>query len=263
MQDYIKLEQTLHQVCQILAKLNRSLLEERDDDSHTNLRLDLLHKRILGQPFVALGRVLYFGLDLDNLEIGLYSGLRNSLFTLSLEGKNLSELENQLAHRLSEYPIALSDWQVPMHYKIPEYSNKKEAPKINPYLINKWFQARRLADEAGHYLNSTFNTDSPMRIWPHHFDSGLYLELPNNRGLGFGLAMADQLIPLPYFYATYSSFEGNKAFTLSPTAPWHFHQSNTWEGMVYPIDDQFLDSLTSQKHNLSNFLKESIAWYGL
>jgi len=140
---------------------------------------------------------------------------------------------------------------------------QKKALTFESELMDKWINVRSLASEVSLYLTSSLNTNNSMRIWPHHFDSGLYIELPHQQGLGFGLGVADELFPQPYFYATHSDFQGNKNFNLTPSAPWHFHKSSSWEGMVYPIDKQFFTSYHLQKSRLLQFIKETIIWYGL
>jgi len=44
--NYPQADQLLHELSQLLAKFNRSYLPKKEDDSHTNLGVDFLSKRI-------------------------------------------------------------------------------------------------------------------------------------------------------------------------------------------------------------------------
>jgi len=46
MQEYIKVDQYLHQLVQVIAKANRTFVQEKEDDSHTNLYFDSLGEKI-------------------------------------------------------------------------------------------------------------------------------------------------------------------------------------------------------------------------
>ena len=57
-------------------------------------------------------------------------------------------------------------------------------------------------------LNHFLQTNVEARIWPHHFDTGIYAMPNEDIGLGFGLAMNDGLVGEPYFYLAAYKSEG-------------------------------------------------------
>ena len=63
--------------------------------------------------------------------------------------------------------------------------------------------------------------NSEVRIWPHHFDTGIYLEVNSKLGIGFGWAMADKMIDQPYFYFTPYGLNGHKLLTENLEDPEH------------------------------------------
>jgi hypothetical protein len=46
-----------------------------------------------------------------------------------------------------------------------------------------------------------YKLESPIRVWPHHFDLGIYASIKNGLDFGAGLAIADTLVDGLYFYA--------------------------------------------------------------
>ncbi len=72
MQAYIKTDRQLHWLSQVIAKINRTYVPKKNDDSHTNLYFDNLGKRITGRwidrSLITLHDVSVFNSDMEELE---------------------------------------------------------------------------------------------------------------------------------------------------------------------------------------------------
>jgi hypothetical protein len=72
--------------------------------------------------------------------------------------------------------------------------------KPNELELENWIRIRAQANQACFQFLGHVQKQAEVRIWPHHFDTGVYLEFNAQVGIGFGLAIADSMIDKPYYY---------------------------------------------------------------
>ena len=65
---------------------------------------------------------------------------------------------------------------------------------INRHLLDEWMEWRTLGNEACKKILKILNVEGNIRIWPHHFDTGIYVAANLNLNIGFGFAMEDELV---------------------------------------------------------------------
>ena len=202
MHSYTSTDQLLHLLCQTIAKVNKAKVPEKADDSHTNLYFDPVSKRILGRWFSgADGQRLIMALNLKKFRFEYLTDDFRVLSSTKIAGRTLAETEVKLAQKLTAKGGLSQPLSGKMHYDIPHYSFAEEVIRrpLNKNIAN-WCYYRQLANAACYRLMGYLQTEGEARIWPHHFDTGIYVQ-PNDRlGVGFGLAMADDMIDKPYFY---------------------------------------------------------------
>ena len=52
-------------------------------------------------------------------------------------------------------------------------------------------------------INEDYNLNASIRIWPHHFDTGIYSAIPDSDiTIGLGLAIPDSVCDAHYLYIT-------------------------------------------------------------
>ncbi len=203
MQEYNSTDQHIHLLCQPIAKLNRTYVTKKEDDSHTNLFFDSVNNRIFGrwvetnQGFVVLAL---------NLETQEYEWLTKSLHQISTHnvvGKTIEEIEIDTEQLLDSKGQSIAGFRKPLHFDIPDYSFKEEPFKpFNKVGLSEWKEYRRLANSMCSSVLGMLQADGEARIWPHHFDTGIYIEQTSSLGIGYGLATFDGMLDSAYFYVS-------------------------------------------------------------
>ena len=73
---------------------------------------------------------------------------------------------------------------------------------------------RVLAEKVIQKIKEAFNLNTACRVWPHHFDTGIYAQMPNSEiTIGLGLAIPDNVSDKFYFYI--SGYKDGKTMDTS------------------------------------------------
>lgn len=262
MQAYNNTDQQIHQLSQVLAKFNRSFLPARDDDSHTNLGFDALGERLLGRP-AAMGSptvTLLPSLELSDSVFRFYDAPSTPLFEVSFVGKTYAQTEQKIAEELAtRFGVDTDAFTAPLHFEIPAHPAAQGAFEgWNAEGIESW---KRLRGKAAHFsrlIMDNLQSESDIRIWPHHFDTGIYVEPTDRVGLGFGLAMKDDMAGEAYFYLAGYGINGHELDYSS--APQHdigagrWITGPNWNGAVLTIDQ-------ADDAALAAYIRKALEWY--
>ena len=190
----------LHIAAQYLSAIGINYINKQADDSHTNLGWDKEKMRLTTHTFgdqnYQLGLSFKTG-QVEWIENGVSTYYLD--LTVSTHGSNL-EWIGQLAEK-----HGLGVYSYTFHYDLPY-------KKINEDHIFSF--DRKDVDEISKRINqahvvfentlSKHNLKSPIRVWSHHFDLGIYTQLDNigNLFMGAGLAIPDALEDDMYYYAS-------------------------------------------------------------
>lgn len=257
MQGYNNTDQTLHQICQILAKAGRSFVPKQDDDSHTNLYFDALAQRIHTHPFGDPQRTLAFHLYNSTFE-WVDARQRPSMIT-KLAGQTMAQLEQLIAGQLLETGLDEQAFLEPLHFEIPKYEHPDIFMPLTEEAVGEWRYYRRMANQVGNALLGFLQQEGQARIWPHHFDTGTYCIIDNYMGIGYGLAMQDEMVEAPYFYLSGYPQKGKVDYHQKPPLTnGHWLLSDHFKGAVLPITQ--LPGKGSMKMILK-FVQEATEWY--
>ena len=189
MERYIQTDQYIHQICQVLAKLGRTLVPQKSDDSHTNLYFEPLHKRIIGRRIKTPDGPIQPSIQLEKLSFQWINSRLNIISQKMFEGKNYSELEHLVMDMLHDLGLESNNFRDPLHFNIPEYTIKDEAlKKIDSEALTEWSLLRGLANHILQDIGKYLSLDIEVRIWPHHFDTGIYFQWTKRLGVGAGLS---------------------------------------------------------------------------
>jgi hypothetical protein len=240
MKNYTNTDQQLHVLCQTITKGNRTFVPKKDDDSHTNLSFNSAKNRIEGRWINTSQGKIMLSLNLSNLRFEWIDELNEVLQSFPIQNQTVKQIEQQVSKGLSNLGLDKTGFTDALHFEIPAYPfADKPIKAIAEEELATWKNYRTLANEACSYLLSKLNTKSEIRIWPHHFDTGIYIEPTNDLGLGFGLAMEDSMVGSPYFY--YSAYGINGSTFEYPTdkklevGNWVVNEN--WRGAVLPLED--------------------------
>lgn len=260
MQEYNNIDQRIHQLCQIIAKANRTFVPKQPDDSHTNLYFDPASDRVFGHWIKTEKGNIILSL---NLEAFSFEWMNKNLEVIqmhSIQNKTSVQIEEGMKEGFSEIGLQENNFRSELHFEINVYSFLNEPfTKFDTAQLTQWKNYRALANYASLDLLGMLQATSEIRIWPHHFDTGIYVGQNEKISIGFGLAMEDSMVGSPYFY--FSAYEQNghtinyKNISNLTNGKWFVE--GEWKGAVLKISD-----LGQNDSNTINvFLNEVTQWF--
>ena len=257
MKEYIKTDQQIHQLSQTLAKFGRSFSQQQKDDSHTNLGFDYVGSQVWSRWATIQSHNMALALNLEIQEFLVKDSNYQTIVSFDLIGKTQSDTEQTIAAYLNQhFAIEANDFLKPLHFEIPVYPIKNDTiKKWNVESVSQWLDYRNQANQACSYLANHLNKEAEIRIWPHHFDTGIYIEPNNKVGIGFGLAMADSMINEPYYYFSAYGLNGNTVnYSKTPMlSVGEWITGEHWNGAVLKLSN-------AKTTLLNEFLKDTTDW---
>ena len=263
MQEYNKSDRQIHWLSQVLAKANRAYVPAQKDDSHTNLYFDVVEKRILGRWIDGPRGKIILALNLQSLSFKWLDIRQSTLHEVSVLNNSMERLERSVI----EYPGSLNmrteEFSRPLHFEISDYKIEKlNKGDISEEGFMSWIFFRDLANMACQYMLGYLQLESEIRIWPHHFDTGIYTRVSENLGLGFGLAMEDSMIGRPYFYMSGYNIESPISYlNLNRLSAGEWEIGEQWNGAVLALNDISATSNEEAIKMIQSFIKETAIWY--
>jgi len=237
--------QQLHQAAQYLSAFGICYVDKREDDSHTNLGWEMDHRRLIthasGQEQLALHFEDFALQWIRNGEVVSSFGLHYKTHRSAFDW--IDEQRNQ---------AGLSDYNYTFHYELPYDVIRRDSVYMiaNPsqlgILANRLTKLQPIFKE---FLVSN-GLESPVRVWSHHFDLGLYTKVSEKLSIGAGLAIPDTLENEFYVYVTGWGSDGGIATNSFPelsVGQWHTH----WKGATLTSDNHESDSIQA-------FLQEAL-----
>ena len=226
-------ETIIHLASQYLAAANISFVQKEDDDSHTNFGFDVEQLCLLTHPLSSKGDQL----ALNYKDFSLEWISPNAHNSFPLEGKTHAQVVEWL-QQMSLTFIAMP-YTYKFHYDLPytiesNYTFHIAADEDLATLAN----FRVLCENALEQIIRANQLEASIRIWPHHFDTGIYTNIPNTAEVmvGLGLAIPDTVSDGHYFYAS-GYKNGNQidpnAFSPLSVGKWI---SDTFKGGVLPAE---------------------------
>lgn len=256
---YIATDEHLHQLCQTVAKINRSFVPKEEDDSHTNLYFDELDQRITGHWVKTSKGALLFSLNLAHYCFEWQNANKDVLYSYAIAGKTIDAWETEIAENLPAMGLEVSGFKDPLHFEITEYAFKDGVfHKPEETALAEWMQIRAFGNQACRQLNGYAQVEASIRIWPHHFDTGVYFEVDGKVGLGFGLAMKDSGTDVPYFYLSAYPNEGEIDYSQLPdigAGSWML--SDGFNGALLTLDKP----LEAVQADFAKYLKAAFNWF--
>lgn len=129
-----------------------------------------------------------------------------------------------------------------------------------PAGLPDWAHWRTIANVALSELTTWSGQTSDVRIWPHHFDTGVYYaqtdtERHEKAAIWAGYAVADSLCNEPYFYL--SGYWRGQAinFTAAPAlSVGEWRNASNWKRALLPV------SSAGKEAGITLFFQESYRW---
>ncbi|NCQ10809.1 MAG: hypothetical protein GW809_01395 [Bacteroidetes bacterium] len=263
MQEYNNTDKQIHWLSQVITKVNKALVPEKEDDSHTNLYFDAIGKRLIGRWIdTSKGKIiLTFNIFNNDFE-WLDSRLQN-LAAISVVNKELNLLEQQVSEYPSGLGLNVENISKPLHFEIPDYQIQTiQDGELTQEGLDHWCKIRELANVACFAATGYLQAKSEIRIWPHHFDTGIYCQVNKSLGIGFGLAIEDSMVGEPYFYlAGYRLGSTIKYDDLPHLSAGKWLTGEHWKGAVLPLGEFYDLSTDLTLEKIKNYIKQSADWF--
>ncbi len=259
MNTYTEIDRQIHQASQILAKLGRSLVPKKDDDSHTNLYWEPIQQRLLGRWISISNGKIMPALYLRKMSFQWLDQQMEVINDLSLLNKNYLEAEILIEDSTRAIGIEKPNLMAPLHFEIPDYPFiKLPIEKIEEDALAKWSCFRSLANYILKDICQSVQKEAETRIWPHHFDTGIFFQWNDTLGIGAGLAMEDNMAGASYFYI--SGYTGDHQIDYSKAAKLSkgkWIKDGQWRGGILPIDQL---GIGNDVQILQDFYRQSLGF---
>lgn len=263
MQEYIKTDRQIHWLSQVITRVNRAYVPGKEDDSHTNLAFDPLTNRLFGRWIEGPSGSIISALDLRSLDFLWLDALHHTLHRVPVWNHTTGELVSELAVFPASHSMDTAPLHLPLHFAIPEYGisslNKGE---VSAEGLQQWVFFRTLANQACTSMLGYLQDNSEVRIWPHHFDTGVYSMLTERFGLGFGWAMNDPMAGQPYFYmAGYNQDSPLSYSGLPQLSHGRWVTGTQWNGAILPMEALNAATRVEAEETVQTFIREAAAFY--
>jgi hypothetical protein len=231
-----------HYAAQWATRAARANLPAAPDDGHTALSWDDHLQALLSQPLLNGARI---GLRPATLELLFVHGGTTDRY--ALHGRSPDAVHGWLDAKLAGRNLKPAS-KVELPYEIPARPLARDAG-VTPGLeaLARWFTA---AADALHEVRGKYAHihpgPGPLRLWPHHFDLAVLVQLEEGTGesarsIGIGISPGDEYYPQPYAYVSPYPHPKDPALPpLPPGAHWHtkdFFGAVATAGELLPLAD--------------------------
>jgi len=202
--------QQQHHAAQFIALVGHHLITQQPDDSNTNMEHVSYGDKLLGNT---LPNGLRVALQLTDLRISILGKDNNAEKEIDLDGKTKQEVFDELKQSLSDLDVEVVGFKNEMHYEMPAHQlNKGAAFSVHDkqYFIENALY-RHNAEIVLHEIAKDFEQAEPVKIWPHHFDTGSFFPVSRNdkgeltKSIGIGWTIPDSMVNEPYYYLSFWS----------------------------------------------------------
>lgn len=252
-----------HSATQLLALTGRYLLAQQPDLSNIAMQFNLETGRIEGNFIHSKIKV---ALDLRRLKICFIDGNKTLIDAFELEGKRFSDAFSELKRTLQKQGIETDKLELFQPYPLPsEGLTNNRFQELDFVTLEQSARLRANAQQILEAIKNRFEVVQPVRIWPHHFDTGSFISVTENekgeatKTVGFGWAIPDSMINEPYFYTSFwSDSELPKKFAAAPLAKGEWKVPD-WNGAVLAHSTLRNIPPENQYNSLENYFDESIS----
>ena len=253
-----------HHAAQFIALAGRHLIPQQPDDSNTNMQYLADREWLIGNELPGGLRMV---LQLSGLKLCIVDREKNCHSEISLAGLNKQQVFEQLKQSLAESNLNVSALKNELHYTLPDHELDRNAEFLmgDRQSIQENIYYRHNAEMVIASMASNFEKAEPVRIWPHHFDTGTFIPLRFNtkggisRSIGLGWAMPDDMVNEPYYYLSFWSEDSVEDFNALPDLEAGEWIRSGWYGAVVKNADIIkISSASRQQTFVETFFNSGI-----
>lgn len=260
--DWHEALQQQHYAAQLIALAGKYLIPQQPDDSNTNMQY-LPEQEMLAGNKLANGSRL--ALHFTTLELHLLDSMDQPHQTLALGGLTFNQAFEAMKQLLQKAGVDTAALVNQLHFEIPDHGLAHGArfARTNPEYLKENARVRLNSEIVLHNAVSAFENPEPVRVWPHHFDSGTFIPLDRNAAgsvsqtIGLGWAIPDTMVEVPYFYLSFWSEESKNDsvdFAPLPAGEW---MMPGWNGAVLRHSDILKSTDATNQHEMVRSFFES------
>ena len=221
----------MHLAAQYLATVAISFIPKKDDDSHTNL--GWIDHTLVTHSFPN-GDKLALNYEYFSLEWICSNGNKEHLSLNNLTHKDIVEWISKMSIK-NHIDITYS---YSLHYKLPyESISDTTCFRMDKKELENLIKIRDLAQGVISYVLQSNNYKSAVRIWPHHFDTGAFINVNENLSIGLGMAIPDSMINDYYFYISGYSYNQPIDIKLTKDVNKKDYYNDGWQGFAMSIKE--------------------------
>jgi hypothetical protein len=253
-----------HHAALIIALAGKTLIQPQSDDSHTNMEFLADRVWLMGN---SLPGGLHMALQIEELKLCIVDQELNINREIPLVGFNKQQVFEQMKKSLADLDLDVTPLINDLHYTLPDHKLDRNAlfSKGDRGSIKENTRYRHNAGIVIPILASKFEKAEPVRIWPHHFDTGTFIPLRYNanggisRSIGLGWATPDDLVNEPYYYLSFWSEDPVEDFNALPNLEAGEWIRSGWTGAVARNSDIIkLSSAGGQQTLVETFFQSGI-----
>jgi len=241
----------MHRAAQYLATVAKSFIHAKEDDSHTNLGWNPEDGSLRTHPIDE--NSLCFVLHYPSFSLG-WEDSSGQLDVLALNNMTHQEVLHWIQATASK--LGLGNYAFDLHYELPFDALTPVYRYVMPTSeeIQRLIKIRGLGNAAILGAAKQLGMNLSPRIWPHHFDTGILIQLETPRAIGVGMGVPDKLVDDFYFYV--SGYHGHNYIdnTSFPETKYGKKHSDWWKGYAMQLAETNLKEATQ-------FLEEAIQYY--
>ena len=248
---------TLHSLAQLIARTGTTQLPTQPDDSQANIDWNADRHRLEGRSFLQHGRLLKLVIDLSTFSLQFVADAGEPVASFAAGNRTPADATNWWQTVMQNWGL---DTTKPLSYALTTAPILPTLPYTRPAGLMDWANWRTTASQQLTALNALSGRESEVRIWPHHFDTGVYYSIPDETGaegaaIWAGYAIADSVCNEPYFYLSgYNSHSPIDFGAASGLTVGQWLTTPDWQGACLPVSD------ATAPDQISRFLGESYAW---
>lgn len=232
----------LHHAAQLVAMVGNSYLPKADDDSQSNMLWYTSKESLVGHWIGEEDEKHRLALNYPEFMLTWQNGNGNAIGALMLDKKTKTTAIDWMREYLeSHFHLDPERLQPIRHFEIPDHpvASGSAFHLLDAELHQELAHLRSNAQHILEYFAHKFEHASPVRTWPHHFDSGAYIPVAFDddgkaiKSIGIGLAIADDDLDEHYYYVNHWTKSGDIDYSslpnLSSAGYWH---TEGWTGAV-------------------------------
>ncbi len=240
------------------------MIPKQPDDSNTNMQYKSAGELIIGNE---LPRGFRIALDLPQLKLFIMNHSNKPYAEIEVACQTKIEAFDNMKNKLSGLGIDVSELSMQLHYEIPGHELDGKAaffmdsePHIRENIYYRHNAEIVIAEAASKFPNA-----DPVRIWPHHFDTGSFVPIEHNeaggvsRSIGLGFGIPDSMVDEPYYYLSYWSEAPVEDFSKLPEPDAGEWIRTGWNGGIVRNSDILkISSAEGQQEFVESFFNSGI-----